>query len=97
MISYAKLFVEFFFGLSMFVNAILFVPQILRLFKTKNPVGLSLTTFIGFNAIQIFSILHGYIHNDYIFMSGMLLSLLLCGCISLLIILYKFRRNRIKM
>ena len=95
MIEYAKLFVEFCFGLGMFINAILFVPQIVRLFKTKNPVGVSLTTFIGFNIIQIFSLLHGYIHNDYIFMFGMLLSLLLCGCISFLIILYKFRRNRI--
>jgi MtN3 and saliva related transmembrane protein len=95
MIEYAKLFVEFWFGLGMFINAILFVPQIVRLFKTKNPVGVSLTTFIGFNIIQIFSFLHGYIHNDYIFMFGMLLSLLLCGCISFLIILYKFRRNRI--
>jgi MtN3 and saliva related transmembrane protein len=95
MIEYAKLFVEFCFGLGMFINAILFVPQIVKLFKTKNPVGVSLTTFIGFNIIQIFSLLHGYIHNDYIFMFGMLLSLLLCGCISFLIILYKFRRNRI--
>jgi len=92
MIEYAKLFVEFCFGLSMFINAILFVPQIVRLFKTKNPVGVSLTTFVGFNIIQLFCILHGYIHNDYIFMFGMLLSLLLCGCISFLVILYKFRK-----
>jgi MtN3 and saliva related transmembrane protein len=67
MIEYTKLFVEFCFGLSMFVNAILFVPQIFRLFKTKNPVGLSLTTFVGFNTIQIFSILHGYIHKGLYF------------------------------
>ncbi|MDR2428144.1 MAG: hypothetical protein LBD19_04325 [Endomicrobium sp.] len=92
MIEYAKLFVEFCFGLSMFINTILFVPQIVRLFKTKNPVGVSLTTFVGFNIIQLFCILHGYIHNDYIFMFGMLLSLLLCGCISFLIILYKFKK-----
>jgi MtN3 and saliva related transmembrane protein len=64
MIEYAKLFVEFCFGLSMFINVILFIPQIVKLFKTKNSVGVSLTTFIGFNTIQIFSIPHSYIHKD---------------------------------
>jgi MtN3 and saliva related transmembrane protein len=78
----------------MFINSILFVPQIIRLFKTKNSEGLSLITFIGFNIIQIFSILHGYIHKDYIFMFGMLVSLILCGCVTFLIILYKFRKYK---
>ncbi|MDR3306299.1 MAG: hypothetical protein LBS61_01280 [Endomicrobium sp.] len=91
MIEYVKFFVELCFGLGMFINAVLFTPQIVSLFKTKNSKGLSLTTFIGFNIIQIFSLLHGYIYNDYVFMFGMLLSLMLCGCVTFLIILYRFK------
>jgi MtN3 and saliva related transmembrane protein len=92
LLEYAKLFIEFCFGLSIFVNAFLFVPQIIRLLKTKSLVGFSLTTFIGFNIVQMFCILHGYINRDYILMSGMLLSLILCGTISFLIILYKLKK-----
>ncbi|MDR3195573.1 MAG: hypothetical protein LBT58_02130 [Endomicrobium sp.] len=91
MIESAKFFVELCFGSGMFINAVLFTPQIARLLKTKNSKGLSLITFIGFNIIQLFGFLHGYIHNDYIFMLGMLLSLMLCGCVTFLIILYKFK------
>ncbi|MDR1474214.1 MAG: hypothetical protein LBS38_00780 [Endomicrobium sp.] len=97
MIEYLKYFVEFCFSLGMFVNAVLFFPQIVKLFKTKNVEGLSLLTFIGFNIIQFFSLLHGYIHKDYIFMFGMTLSLILCGTITFLIILYKFRNIKLKM
>jgi MtN3 and saliva related transmembrane protein len=77
----------------MFANAFLFVPQIIRLLKTKNSDGFSLTTFVGFNIIQVFCILHGYIHKDYILMLGMLLSLTFCGAISFLIILYNINKK----
>ncbi|MDR2436907.1 MAG: hypothetical protein LBD17_02375 [Endomicrobium sp.] len=93
MIEYLKYFVEVCFGLGMIANAVLYFPQVVKLFKTKNVKGISLITFVGFNIIQLFSLLHGYIHKDYIFMFGMLLSLILCGTITFLIILYKFRKN----
>jgi MtN3 and saliva related transmembrane protein len=93
MIEYLKYFVEVCFGLGMFVNAVLFFPQGVKLLKTKNVEGISLITFVGFNIVQLFGLLHGYIHKDYIFMCGMLLSLTLCGTITFLIILYKFRKN----
>jgi MtN3 and saliva related transmembrane protein len=96
MIEYLKYFVEFCFGLGLFANAALFFPQIVSLFKTRNAEGLSLITFTGFNVVQFFGVLHGYIHKDYIFMFGMLLSFVLCGTITFLIILYKFRNIKSK-
>ncbi|MDR2617190.1 MAG: hypothetical protein LBC22_05280 [Endomicrobium sp.] len=52
--------------MAMFINAALFLPQVIKLYKTKSTKGLSLITFIGFNIIQLSSILHGYIRKDYI-------------------------------
>ncbi|MDR1243892.1 MAG: hypothetical protein LBJ79_01700 [Endomicrobium sp.] len=89
--DYIIWFIEGLFGMAMFINAVLFLPQAIKIHKTKNTKGLSLITFIGFNIIQLSSILHGYIHKDYIFMLGMLLSLLFCGCICFLIIYYKIK------
>jgi MtN3 and saliva related transmembrane protein len=90
--EYIKYFIELFFGVGMFINALLFLPQIIKLYKTKKTKGLSLITFVGFNIIQLFSFLHGYIHNDKIFMFGMLLSFFLCGSITFLIIFYNVNK-----
>ncbi|MDR3124996.1 MAG: hypothetical protein LBU10_03895 [Endomicrobium sp.] len=89
--EYIIWFIEAVFGMAMFINAALFLPQAIKLYKTKNTEGLSLITFIGFGIIQLSSILHGYIRKDYIFMSGMLLSMVSCGGICFLIIYYKIK------
>lgn len=81
--------IEIGFSISLFVNAILFIPQIIQLLKTKNSKGLSLMTFFGFSIMQFFTILHAYFANDYILMAGFLLSLIFCGTVTFLIILYK--------
>jgi MtN3 and saliva related transmembrane protein len=82
-------FIEFMFGLSMFFNALIFIPQAIKIYKTKNAGGLSLATFIGFNVIQVFIILHGYIREDYVLMFGYALSLAISGIVTSLIVLYK--------
>jgi len=70
--------VEFFFSLGLFINAGLFVPQVVKLYRTKNTQGLSLLTFGGFNLIQIFAVLHGIINHDRILILGFSLSLITC-------------------
>ena len=40
--------IEFLFACALFVNALLFIPQIYRLYKEKSAKGVSLTTFGGF-------------------------------------------------
>jgi MtN3 and saliva related transmembrane protein len=87
--EYIEYFIELVFGIGMFLNAILFVPQALKIYKTKNTAGLSLATFAGFNIIQLFTIFHGYLHKDYILMFGNVLACVLCGIVTVLLIKYK--------
>jgi MtN3 and saliva related transmembrane protein len=88
-----KNFIETFFSLGLFINALLFIPQIIKLYKTKSSEGFSLITFFGFNFIQIFTIFHGYLHHDILLMFGYILSFVTCGSVTYLIILYKRTRN----
>jgi PQ loop repeat. len=84
-----KVFIEIGFSIALFVNAVLFVPQIIKLWRTKEAKGLSLLTFAGFNLIQILAVLHGYLKQDYVLMVSFLLSLITCGVITIQIIIYK--------
>lgn len=81
--------IEVVFGLGLFINAALFIPQVVRIYQTKNSEGVSLLTFGGFCLIQTFTVLHGYLHKDYILILGYLLSLLACVTVTLLIIIYR--------
>ncbi|GHU20205.1 hypothetical protein FACS189472_11160 [Alphaproteobacteria bacterium] len=91
MYGYIEYFIEVVFGFGMFINAALFIPQAVEIYKTKNADGVSLTTFAGFNIIQLFTILHGYIHLDYILMFGSALGLIFCASVTFLIVIYKSR------
>lgn len=77
------------FGVGLFINACLFIPQALRIIRTKCAYDLSLTTFIGFCLTQMAAIAYGYIHNDLILMVGYILSLISCGFVTILIIIYR--------
>jgi MtN3 and saliva related transmembrane protein len=82
-------FIETVFSLGLFLNAALFIPQIIRLYQKKNSRELSLLTFAGFNLIQFFTILHGYLNHDYILMLGFGLSFISCGIVTGMIIYYR--------
>ena len=58
-------FVEFIFSISMFMSAVLFASQAIKIYKTKSAKGLSIMTFLGFNVIQILAISHAYLYHDY--------------------------------
>lgn len=85
-----EILVEAVFSFGLFVNAVLFIPQIIKLYKTKNADSLSLITFVGFNLIQLFVILHGYLRQDYLLIFGTTLSFLTSGMITALILYYRF-------
>lgn len=86
--------VEALFSLGLFINAALFVPQVIKLYRTKDTQGLSLITFGGFNLIQLSAILHGVIHHDYLLVLGFSLSLITCGMVTILLIWYKINLSR---
>ncbi len=89
MVEFFKNIIEVIFSISVFFNAVLFVPQAIKIRKRKNTDGVSLFTFMGFNFVQIFTILHAIIVKDNILFIGYLISLMTCGYVTYLIIKYK--------
>jgi len=83
-----KEIVAYVFGFGMLINAALFVPQALRIWRTRTAQGVSVLTFAGFNALQVTGVLHGYMQGDRALMTGMLASLLTCGAVTLLAAYY---------
>lgn len=86
-------FIEVTFGAGLFINAMLFIPQIVRILQKKESRDLSLITFLGFNFIQAASVAYGYLHNAYTLMFGSILSLITCGLVTFLIIFYRVKTD----
>lgn len=82
-------FIQVAFGLSLFVNALLFLPQAKVLYQKKDSSEISLFTFVGFVIMQALAVLHGFVVKDYLLMFGFLLSLLSCATVAGLAIYYR--------
>ncbi len=78
------------FGVALFINAFLFIPQIIRLVRYKDSQGLSFLTFFGFCLIQLITILHGFFHGDPLLMWGYVLSFITCSSVAILIVRYRY-------
>lgn len=83
------------FGLGLLGNALLFVPQALAVWRKKSDEGISLITFGGFSVLQAIGIVHGLYQQDLSLTLGMAASLLTCGTVTALTILYRMRRLRV--
>ncbi len=88
-------FIKFLFSLSLLANALLFIPQIVKLYRTKDTSGVSLLMFLGFNVTQLIAVVYGYVRGDFILMYGFLLTLFTCGTVSILILIYRTKRDKI--
>ena len=75
-------------GFGMVLNAALFVPQGVHLWRTKTAQGVSVASFAGFNLLQAVGALHGYFERDYPLMVGMVASLVTCGSVTVLAVRY---------
>ena len=80
------------FGLGLLCNALLFVPQVLAVWRKKSDEGISLITFGGFSVLQVIGIIHGVYQHDPSLIIGMFASLLSCGSVTALTIFYRIRR-----
>ena len=89
-----KQFVAVIFGLGLLCNALLFVPQVLAVWRKKSDEGISVITFGGFSVLQIIGIVHGLYQHDLSLILGMSASLISCGSVTCLTLLYRFRRKR---
>lgn len=79
------------FGFGMALNALLFLPQALAIWRTRRVEGVSLLTFGGFNVLQALGVLHGVLQRDWSLAAGMAVSLVTCGSVTLLTLLYRHR------
>ncbi|HEY1767829.1 MAG TPA: hypothetical protein VGG26_09240 [Terracidiphilus sp.] len=85
-------FVAIVFGIGLFGNALLFVPQALAVWRKKSDEGVSLLTFGGFGVLQILGIIHGFYEHDNSLIVGLGASFLTCGTVIALTIFYRMRR-----
>ena len=83
------------FGLGLIGNALLFVPQVIAVWRKKSDEGISLITFGGFSVLQAIGIVHGIYQRDPSLVLGMAASLLTCGSVTALTIFYRMRRLRL--
>ncbi|MCK4870525.1 MAG: hypothetical protein KAS93_05380 [Gammaproteobacteria bacterium] len=86
-----KTIINVVFECGLFVNALLFIPQIVRIVREKSSRGVSLLTFFGFWVIQLFVILHALVSNDYWLLIGYSISFIACGSVVVLILIYRKR------
>lgn len=77
------------FELGLFINALLFIPQAVKIIKDKGAKDVSFITFFGFWLISLSVALHAYIAKDYLLLFGTSLSLITCGLVVLLILIYR--------
>jgi MtN3 and saliva related transmembrane protein len=82
------------FGLGLIGNALLFVPQVLAVWRKKSDEGVSLITFGGFNVLQAIAIVHGFYQHDIALIQGMIASLLTCGSVTVLTLYYRAKRKQ---
>ena len=89
-----KQIVAIIFGLGLGCNALLFVPQVIAVWRKKTDEGISLITFGGFSILQAIGIVHGLYQQDLSLTLGMAASLLTCGTVTALTIFYRVQRLR---
>ena len=82
------------FGLGLGCNALLFVPQVLAVWRKKSDEGISLITFGGFSVLQVVGIVHGLYQRDLSLILGMAASLLTCGSVTALTLYFRLRRQQ---
>jgi MtN3 and saliva related transmembrane protein len=87
-----KQIVAIIFGLGLGCNALLFVPQIIAIWRKKTDEGISLITFGGFSILQAIGIVHGLYQQDLSLTLGMAASLLTCGTVTTLTLYYRKKR-----
>ena len=79
-------------GRGLVCNALLFVPQVIAVWRKKTDEGVSLITFGGFSVLQVIGIVHGVYQHDWSLILGMSASLLSCGTVTLLTAFYRAKR-----
>ncbi|MBL4647808.1 MAG: hypothetical protein JKY13_02460 [Gammaproteobacteria bacterium] len=81
-----KTAIEVMFNISLFVSALLFIPQIFKLVRLKHANELSLIMFRGFYLYSYRPLTYDFLKHDYILIIGYRISMLTCGTATLSIL-----------
>lgn len=84
---------ELMFSATLFVKGLLFIPQIWRIWQRKEVSALSLTTFLSMNLMQLLMVIHAFLRHDWVLLSGVALSLITSGTVTILIIYYRWVKH----
>lgn len=87
-----KLLIFWLYQLVMYGVALSYVPQIVRLYKTKDANELSFITFLGFALLQVISAIHGYYTHNLTLLFSMILCVVFSLILNVQIICYRFFR-----
>ena len=90
--------IQHLFYLALLLNSTILLPQIIKIFKTKNVKNLSIISFLGFLFMQIITLLHAIFHQDIALAIGMALSSATTGTLIVQIIIYAilYKKQMIK-
>ena len=77
------------FGIGLVVNALLYVPQIMRIIKEKGSRELSYVMFCGFLCLTFSQVVYGFFKHDWIMAWGNMLTFITCGTVVCLIFFYR--------
>lgn len=86
-----KIFIEIGFFIGLLANALLFIPQAIKLYRLKRAEEVSFITFFGFNLIQTFTAIHAYIVHDVLLLVGSVLAIITCGTVTYFAFIYRLR------
>jgi MtN3 and saliva related transmembrane protein len=82
-------FIETAFFIALVANAAVFIPQAIKLYRTKSSREVSFATFLAFNIIQLLTAAHAYLANDILLLVGSILSFITCAIVTYLAFLYR--------
>lgn len=84
-----KLAIDFIVNLTPFVSFLFFIPQAMKIFRTKAGENVNVPIFLGFLLIQCSLILQGIINQNYLLTLGYILYITVCGALIILSLIYK--------
>lgn len=84
-----KSIIDLLFDFSLIINALVFVPQIVKILRLKAAKELSFVSFSCMFLLQLLFGLHGLLHQDYALLIGMIAAMMVSGIIAILILIYR--------
>jgi signal transduction histidine kinase/uncharacterized protein with PQ loop repeat len=85
-----KVYLDYIYGLIFILNAIIFIPQAVKIIQNKSAKDVSLITYAGLFAIQVFFIFHTLQTRNHILLIGFILSLITTAAVLILTVYYHY-------